>query len=421
MPITNLTEANALLAGYVPGPKVANTPYKLERMQKLMQALGNPQEKYKIVHIAGTSGKTSTAYYIAALLKEAGKKVGLTVSPHIDDVNERVQIDLKPMGEKQFCAGLSEFVELIKKTDIKPTYFELLVAFAFWEFARAKVDYAVVEVGLGGLLDGTNVIEQTGKVCVITDIGLDHTNVLGASLAEIAAQKAGIIQKGNKTFIYRQAPEVMHAVEQRCLEQNARLGVIEPQVDETIAKNLPAFQRRNWNLAYQVFNSIEPKNKLTRKQLLHTTKTYVPARMEIIKKKEKTIVLDGAHNAQKLRALVSSIKEKFPDQKAAMLFTLADGKNLDVEAAVLELKPITERVIITTFDGQQDLPKHSISPEQILAACEQVVLGEVKIIKDPKKAFNELQKSKQDLLVVAGSFYLLNHIRPLIFDKGGQK
>ena len=190
--LRSFNDIDTVLKDFIPPMRSFRSVYTLDTMRALMLALGNPQNSYKTIHVAGTSGKTSTSYYIAALLGQTGKKIGLSVSPHVDNVNERVQIDLVPLDEHEYCQQFSTFLQIINKLRIKPTYFELLIAFAFWQFAQEKVDYAVIEVGLGGLLDGTNVIERSDKVCVIADIGLDHVAVLGNSLAGIAAQKAGI-------------------------------------------------------------------------------------------------------------------------------------------------------------------------------------------------------------------------------------
>ena len=194
MTIRNLSEANAALLPYVSQtPRMTGDDLKLERVMKLMDVLGNPQDKLPVIHIAGTSGKTSTGYYMAALLKAGGKKAGLTISPHIDSVNERVQIGGSPLPEAEFCSELGNFLEIIRGAGQSPSYFELLYAFALWVFVRRGVDYAVVETGLGGLLDATNVTGRADKVCIITDIGFDHEYVLGSGLAQIAAQKIGIV------------------------------------------------------------------------------------------------------------------------------------------------------------------------------------------------------------------------------------
>jgi dihydrofolate synthase/folylpolyglutamate synthase len=169
--IETFSEASKLLAKFIPPDRP--TSYTLDRMEQLMDYLGNPQNRLSVIHIAGTSGKTSTSYYIAALLHATGKTVGLSVSPHIDTIAERAQIDLRPLEESDYCEQLGIFLELIEKSGIQPSYFEVLVAFMYWLFDRRGVDYAVVEVGLGGLLDGTNVVDRSDKVCVITDIGFD--------------------------------------------------------------------------------------------------------------------------------------------------------------------------------------------------------------------------------------------------------
>src|SRR5688572_10716165 len=151
-------EANEVLRQFWPELLSRRDVYTTETMVELMDYLGNPQDKLKIIHVAGTSGKTSTCYYSAALLKAAGKKVGLTVSPHVDEINERVQIDLVPMPEEAFCRDMTEFLGLVKKSELEPSYFEVLLAFAYWEFVRHRVEYAVIEVGMGGLTDATNVV-----------------------------------------------------------------------------------------------------------------------------------------------------------------------------------------------------------------------------------------------------------------------
>src|SRR5712691_3519862 len=155
----NFAEARVALHAYV-SSRPSERTYTLERMMQLMAYLGHPQDTLKIMHVAGTSGKSATAYYAAALLMAAGKRVGLTVSPHAVEVNDRVQINLTPLPEQTFCQELSVFLGLVTKSGITPTYFELLIAFAYWEFVCQRVDYAVVEVGLGCMVDATNVITR---------------------------------------------------------------------------------------------------------------------------------------------------------------------------------------------------------------------------------------------------------------------
>lgn len=402
-------EARAELVKFIPD-KTQKGVYTLDRMRKLMDALGNPQNKLKVIHVAGTSGKTSTSYFIASQLKESGFKVGLAVSPHVDEVNERVQINLQPLDEQVFCETLTEFFQEVEKTKIKPTYFELLVALAYWYFAREKVDYAVMEVGLGGLLDGTNIVSRSDKICVIADIGLDHTEVLGTNLADIATQKAGIIGKGNQVFVLNQDAKVLAVVEEIAKREGAKAHIIQPQN----GNDLPMFQRRNFALAQAAAGSI---TSLSEEVIEKAKQTIIPARMEIINRGDKTIILDGAHNAQKLAALTASIKEKFPNQPVACLLSLVTSQDFKARADLKALANLCEHFIVTGFHSSQDFPKVSVAPDELAKHCREVGIKSVETIEQPEVAFEKLLKRPEKILLVTGSFYLMNHIRPVLFNR----
>jgi dihydrofolate synthase/folylpolyglutamate synthase len=417
--LKNFQEIHKILSKHVPPLRSFRGAYTLERMQKLMDALGNPQNSYKVIHVAGTSGKTSTSYYMAALLKAAGKKVGLTVSPHIDEVNERVQINLKPLSESAFCREFSVFLNLVDKTTLNPTYFELLVAFAFWEFAREKVDYAVIEVGLGGLLDGTNVINRADKVCVITDIGLDHTQVLGETITAITAQKAGIIQPHNKVFAYEQNDEVMDILREVTAQLQAELHEVWPLKTSELPKNLPLYQRRNWYLALITYDFLSKRDGLpglNEAQLAQTTQTYIPARMEIVAVGKKTLVLDGAHNAQKMHALVGSMKQRFKGQTCAVMFGLVQSRTSRTVSTLEEISSLANHLIITSFDTEQDLRKVSVDPIKTAKLCDKMGYTSYEIINVPEQALKNLLQRPEEVLLITGSFYLLNHIRPVLWE-----
>ncbi len=414
--IKNFEQVHKELNKFVPN---ANQPgsYSLDNMQQLMRSLGNPQEDFKVVHVAGTSGKTSTSYYIAALLKQAGQKVGLTVSPHIDEVNERVQINLEPLPEDIYCQELTEFLEIIEQTDISPTYFELLVAFAYWYFAKQKVDYAVIEVGLGGLLDGTNVIERHDKVCVITDIGLDHTNVLGKTLAEIAAQKAGIIKDHNVVVMYEQNTEIMQAIHNRCGLMHASLQAIDMPSQQDLPADLPLFQRRNWNLAKTVADYIFERDNLTLlnwEEINNAIHIRIPARMEVFNYMGKTIIIDGSHNEQKISTLIASVKDKYPNQPMAALISFGYNKSESLQGSLNLLTGIASHLIVTKFKLGQDEVRKPVDPEEIAVICQKFGYHNVITVENPKVAFEKLLERPEKLLLVTGSFYLLNHVRPLI-------
>ena len=415
--ISNFAQVHQLLERFVPPGRSMRGAYTLDRMQQLMAALGNPQHTYKVIHVAGTSGKTSTAYYVAALLQQSGQRIGLTVSPHIDEVNERVQINLKPLSEKKFCKELSIFMNQLKKTKVKPTYFELLVAFAYWEFARQAVDYAVIEVGVGGLLDGTNVINRPDKICVITDIGLDHTELLGNSLTAITAQKAGIIHPHNAVFMYEQEEAVMQVIREVCEQQHASLHEVWSLQPGELPRNLVLFQRRNWYLALMVYDFISTRDNLPdldEAQLATSTTIVVPARMEIVVVGKKTVILDGAHNAQKMLALAASMKRKYGKQHIAVLLSLVQSKNFKVRTSLEQILGIADHLIITSFETQQDMRKKSVNPIKVAEHCIDLGFESITIVPDPVKAYKSLLDRPEPILLITGSFYLLNHIRPII-------
>jgi dihydrofolate synthase/folylpolyglutamate synthase len=418
--IRNFAEANEALAQFLPNTRVVGS-YSLDKPKALMDYLGNPQNQLKVIHVAGTSGKTSTSYYAAALLAATGKKVGLTVSPHIAEINERVQINLLPMPEAEFCKELSEFLALIETSQINPSWFEFLIAFDYWEFAKQAADYAVVEVGLGGLLDGTNVIDRADKVCIITDIGLDHVRVLGHSLPEIAAQKAGIIQPRNVVFSYSQAANITDIIKNQAEQMQAELHLIEPSLMPPASLSfLPLFQQRNFGLAKQAVDYVIKRDgiaPLSPRQVLVAAKTHIPARMEIFKYKDKTIILDGAHNAQKLHALVASIKAKFPDQPVAAIVSFsvlnADSRLHD---GLQELSHLVDYVITTEFGINQDVHQQSVDTEAVVQACRDIGMHGVEVVKEPIEALKTLLSRPENILLVTGSFYLLNPIRPYVLE-----
>ncbi len=390
----------------------------MDNMRKLMDFLDNPQNKIKIIHIAGTSGKTSTAYYAAALLHETDSKVGLTVSPHVIEINDRLQINMMPMEESEYCQELTTFMELIEKSGIKPSYFECLVAFAYWEFAKQNVDYAVVEVGLGGLLDGTNVINRTDKVCIITDIGLDHVRVLGNTLEAIASQKAGIITEGNAVFTYRQGDGVVESIRTAATAQRAKLTLLKPDSVVSDTEFLPIFQQRNFALAKAAVEYIILRDKLPalhNSQVIDAAHTYIPGRMEIFHRNGKTVIIDGAHNAQKLNALITAINSQFPEQSVAALVGFVAGGEERLEPAMSELASLTKNIIVTTFAGSQDTPKHSIDPVEVVSASKGLDLN-ITVIEKPELALAALLAQPEKTVLVTGSFYLLNHIRPLMLS-----
>lgn len=414
--IINFEQAKKALFAYVQhGPSGKN--YKLETMQQLMEYLGNPQNKLKVVHVAGTSGKTSTSYYIAAMLYAGGFKTGLTVSPYVEEINERVQINGEPLGEEYFCEYLAEFLDIVNTFNKKPSYFELLVAYSFWVFAKMGVEYAVIEVGLGGLRDSTNVVDREDKICVITDIGFDHTNILGNTLAEIASQKAGIILPGNDVYMFSQPAEVMQTVEGNCKQQNAILHVLEQTNSYSFLLDLPLFQQRNWQLAYNVTENIlakQQKKPLSTQQKIATAHIQIPGRMDVLQVAGKIVILDGSHNAQKIGALVKSIKNAYPGRKVSTILSLGHNKTAILEDVLKPIVGISSSIVVTKFSFGQDEFRLPIDPEIIVDSLSSAGYNTAYCEPDPAKAFYKTLGSDERIILVTGSFFLLNNIRPLV-------
>ncbi len=349
---SKLIEAEKALEQFIPA-QLPRPAYTLEHVAAFMEYAGNPQDKVKAIHLAGTSGKTSSAYYAAALLKAAGKKVGLLTSPHVETITERVQVNLEPLSEKLFCQELADFMNLVEASQIQLSYAEILYAFAFWEFARLRVDYMVIETGLGGLLDATNIMQREDKVCAITDISLDHTNVLGKTLPEIAEQKAGIIKLHSTVFTYHQAPEIMHELETACRQRQASLHTIpQPGPDSTLTISfLPLFQQRNFLLAQAAVEYVAKRDGLPPMSAAQTQAAagvHIPGRMESIQYGHHTIILDGAHNPQKLAALRTSVAARYANRPVAAMVSFIQGGGRDilvVTGSLYALAPVHRYVL----------------------------------------------------------------------------
>lgn len=404
----NFEQVNTILSSFV-GSK---GPYTLDKMRSLMDFLGNPQDKLRVIHVAGTSGKTSTCYYIAAMLQQSGKTIGLTVSPHVDQVNERLQINLVPLAESDYVKVFNEFRKLVVKSGLKPSYFEFLVAFAYWYFDKVGVDYAVVEVGLGGLLDGTNVINNKDKVCVITDIGLDHTNVLGKDLGSIAAQKAGIITSHNPVVTHQQSSVVMKEFELAARANHAQLYVAGEDDYLNAPPSFPLFQQRNWSLAKAVCLHIAKRDNLpvSADSIAETAKIKVPGRMEVHTLGKHTIIMDGAHNPQKLSALAESLRHAYPSAKFTVLLAMAGHKEQFRESLEIVTK-FANHIIFTSFVVPQDEVRSSVDSHVLADICDDIGFNSYEIENDADRAYKQLIQNKNDVLLVTGSIYLVSKVR----------
>jgi dihydrofolate synthase / folylpolyglutamate synthase len=410
--IANLSEAAAELERFYPANVRRPAVYTNDYIEQFLAVIGNPQDSVRVIHVTGTSGKTSTCYYIAALLHAAGKHVGHTSSPHVYALNERVQIGMQPVEESEFCALLVEFLELVDQNQVPLTYFEVISAFSFWYFARQRVDYAVIEVGMGGLFDATNVVQRQDKVAVITDIGLDHQKVLGDTLAKIAEHKAGIIQLKNAVFLYQQERTAMQSIMARAVQKQADVhSFTEPKPGEE-SQSLPLFQQRNLYLAIQVADFIGERDgfSLTREHHSKAAATVIPGRMEETVYQNTPILLDAAHNAQKLQALGKSIRSRYPRQPitAVVAFNASDRQR--VIDAVHELAGFADHIIVTQPVSPDS--RHTFEDAELIRAhCRAAGIWNVEVCTDMDQALKKMVAQTGSIGVVTGSVYLLDIVR----------
>ena len=410
MIIKSIAQAQKQLQPYVPlTAKLTGKDITLERMWPLLNAVGNPQNRLRAVHLAGTSGKTSTAYYIAALLQASGKRVGLSVSPNVLSVTERVQLNGQPISETEFCGELGEFLDLVQSNGQNPTYFELMTAFVIWVFDRKGLEYVVIETGLGGLHDATNVLQRSDKTCMITDIGFDHTEVLGTSLASITQQKAGIIHDQNSVIMYKQSQTVMDVVGAAVVEKNAELHVVDAKPEPH--NHLKGYQQRNWQLAFSAYEFMRISDglkQLSQEDLQHSQQVFIPGRMEVHKYNSKTLVLDGAHNSQKMQALADTLRQIYPNVQPAVLVALKDGK--DATDIIRILSKLSNRVIVTSFNAVQDLPVRSMDAQRLAKSFQQAGTNATEIT-DQSQALAQLTNGPEQVCVATGSLYLIGQLK----------
>lgn len=370
--------------------------------QELAKFVGSPEKRLKVIHIAGTSGKTSTCYYIRALLEASGQKTGLTVSPHMVSIADRVQIGGKPLDEATFCRYFDEYFKLVQRFNARPSYFEIMMVFALWVFDREKVNYAVVETGLGGLHDSSNICRRADKVCVLTDIGFDHMHVLGSSIEEITQQKVGIVAPGNVLLMYRQRPEIAAVVES--VAENI-IYVPEQQTND--------YRERNYGLSLAVFEYIRNRDGLIvldDEQIAKCRTVQVPGRLEEFNYHGATVVLDGAHNQQKMMALIDTFRLKYPDKRPLVILAIKRGK--EYQGMITQLKPLAGKIVVSQFATFQDTHLGAIEKE-ILADYARRVNVEVDLADSLEFAL-EKALSLSDLILVTGSLYAASEVRQKI-------
>ncbi len=401
----------------------STTRLGLERTQALLRALGDPQKKLKFVHVAGSNGKGSTCAMLAAILRSAGYRTGLYISPYIQDFCERMQVNGENVPGDTLAAITERVKTIADAMEDHPSQFELVTAIALEYFFEAKCDIVVLEVGMGGALDSTNAIDAP-EVAVITNIGLEHTEYLGDTLEAIAETKAGIIKPGCHAVCYDGAPEVTEVVRRVCREKGVplrcvdfkRLTPLEETLDgqtfrwdggEKRVALLGPHQLHNTAAVLHAVDALRERGWKIPEEAVDEGLANVkwPARLEVLSR-DPVFLLDGGHNPQCAEALAAAVTKLFPGQKVIFLLgVLADKDYPQIMDIVM---PYAKTFYCMTPFSPRALPADQLRDYLKSRGADAVSYGS-----DLERGIRAARKAagKRGALVAFGSLYLAGHVR----------
>ena len=387
-----------------------------ERTAKMAELMGNPQEKLRIIHVAGTNGKGSTSAVIESLLRHAGYRVGLFTSPHLERYEERIQIDRQPIPEETFAALMSHLIEDVMPQAMEqgmshPGAFGLMTLAAF-EYFVGKTDFVVLEVGLGGGLDPTNIITNP-VLSVITPISLEHCQILGDTLEKIAIEKAGILKWQVPAVIAPQEAEALEAIQRIAAEKEVSLTCLDKNHLHPIETSLKGiYQQMNCNTALAAIENLQKRGivSITEEQIREALlQVSWPGRMEYWPlEDEKAILLDGAHNPAGIAGLAENLRALYSDREIILFLSILDDK--EQITMLREILPLASAVVLTQ-------PVHNDRAKNWKGLAEQV--REIapdcpcRIYEDYKEGLKQevAQLQSGQLLCITGSLYLLGDCR----------
>lgn len=401
----------------------------VERAGKLLELLGNPDKNLKIIHIAGTNGKGSVCSYIDDILKKSGYKTGLFTSPHLVTIRERIQVDGELISREDFTQYFNKVYETARANNLKLAYFDFFFGAAMLYFDKCKVDYVVLETGLGGSLDATNAVHNP-LCCVITTISLEHTAILGDTIKKIAEQKAGIIKQG-VPVVYADDNEASGVIEDIAHSKNSYCYGVSPQqyqiiknfngcidfslhneyyINNCLRLATPAiYQVENVSIAITVCRLLKHLYHIDIKDsaIVDSAGSHIwQGRME---KLTDNIYVDGAHNPQGIQSFVNSVNGMYADitDKAALLFSVVSDKNFEQMISILCGCKVFARIAITVTGGIRHLDKEYIS-----AAFKRHTDIEVEVYDSAKEAVLALKN--EPMVFCTGSLYLVADIRKVL-------
>ena len=402
--------------------------FKLERMKSFSRIFGDPQKGIRAIHIGGTKGKGSVASFINSILMEAGYKVALYTSPHLFSFRERVRINGEAIGEKNVAELIGEIkphIEAMKKEGNSPTYFEVCTMMAFLYFKRENARFMVLEVGMGGRLDSTNITEPL--VSVIAPISYDHTQYLGATLSDIAFEKCGIIKQDSIVISSPQDPEAMDVIERISKERNSRLYVVGRDIFfETLDSDMDGenfrlitrcceyphlrvcllgdFQVENAAGAVMAVEALRARDIFIDAEVIKSGlgKARWPGRFEIIDKKP-FIVVDGAQDVNSVLRLKKALKNKFSYKKLILVIGAMQDK--DIDGMCREFGDIADYVITTKAKTERACPPRTIQEKVLYYNSNIGVVATDSVEEAVKKS--RAQAGKDDLILITGSLYIV--------------
>jgi dihydrofolate synthase/folylpolyglutamate synthase len=410
------------------------TTFNLDRMKKLLSLVGNPHKKIQTVHIAGTKGKGSTATMLAKMLEANGYTVGLYTSPHVVHLHERIAVNSQLINEQHMFDLMNRIyapIEKLSKTD-PPTFFEIMTALAFMHFADMNVDIGVIETGLGGRLDSTNVIEP--KVVGITSLSIDHRQQLGTTIDSIAKEKAGIFKRGVPAITVEQEPAAMRVLKSEATAVKAPLSVTGVDIDfsyrfETSREHGPhtriclttptskfehlrvplhgRHQAINCGLALAMLDRLKADgyNIDIEKATDGLNKVRLAGRMEMICQ-DPRIMIDAAHNAASIRALIHAIGQNIPYDSMVVIFGCNNDK--DVEGMLQELQYGADKVIFTRSNSAKAMSPQDLA-DIYTEICGKMCQTAFSLGEALRLAGSAI--SREDLICITGSFYLIGQAK----------
>ncbi len=407
---------------YINGVRWIGSKPGLERITELLRRLGEPQKKLKFVHVAGTNGKGSCAAMLDSVLRAAGYRTGLFTSPYLWRFNERMQVGGRPIGDETLAEITARLKPHAEAMADHPTEFEMMTAAALLWYAEERCDIVVLEVGLGGRLDATNVIEAP-EVSVIMNIGLDHTELLGDTLEKIAMEKAGIVKPGCPCVLYGQSEGVVETVRAVCAERGAPLRIadfsaLRPEFDSLEGqvfsyKNEPcaipllgAHQLKNAAVAIETVEVLRQRGwRIEQEALEHGLYAVSwPARFELLRE-EPPFVVDGGHNVQCAEAVAAALRRYFPDRKRILLLGVLRDK--DVDGILSALAPVGDAFVCVTPDSPRALPAEELAARLRAFGKPVTVCGSI------PEGVSEAQALAGDgaMVCAVGSLYMAGEVR----------